>query len=175
GHCLAAGRQGSPGAAEYPSDRYLRVVPGRGRLCPAANPIGVPVLDVKSASAPPVSAQRLPKLAAPGRRMLLAGLLALGVAAGLLSIAIGWLIGQLSASISPGILGATLGLVGGFFLAKYAERVFAEKLGQHYVAQLRRGLIAHALRSARGPSMGITIARSTNDLSSIRNWIVQGM
>ncbi|WP_417364284.1 ABC transporter transmembrane domain-containing protein [Glutamicibacter arilaitensis] len=133
------------------------------------------MLDVKSASAPPVPAQRLPKLAAPGRRMLLAGLLALGVAAGLLSIAIGWLIGQLSASISPGILGATLGLVGGFFLAKYAERVLAEKLGQHYVAQLRRGLIAHALRSARGPSMGITIARSTNDLSSIRNWIVQGM
>ncbi|QEP06211.1 MULTISPECIES: ABC transporter ATP-binding protein [Glutamicibacter] len=133
------------------------------------------MLDQKTAAAPVAQPERLPPLVAPGRRMLLAGLLSLGVLAGLLSIAIGWLIGQLSASLSAGALAAVLGLVGCFFLAKYAERVLAEKLGQHYVAQLRRGLVAHALRSARGPSMGITIARSTNDLSSIRNWIVQGM
>ncbi|MGO3510273.1 MAG: ABC transporter ATP-binding protein, partial [Glutamicibacter arilaitensis] len=133
------------------------------------------MLDQKIAVAPPAQPGRLPALVAPGRRMLLAGLLSLGILAGLLSIAIGWLIGQLSASISLGALGAVLGLVACFFLAKYAERVLAEKLGQHYVAQLRRGLVTHALRSARGPSMGITIARSTNDLSSIRNWIVQGM
>jgi len=107
--------------------------------------------------------------------MLLAGLLGLGILAGLLSIAIGWLIGQLSAGFTLAALCTVVGLVLGFFVARYLERVLAEKLGQHYVAQLRRGLIAHALRSARGPSAGITIARSTNDLSSIRNWIVQGL
>ncbi|MFJ2146494.1 ABC transporter transmembrane domain-containing protein [Glutamicibacter sp. NPDC087831] len=133
------------------------------------------MLDQKIAVEQPAQPGRLPALVAPGRRMLLAGLLSLGILAGLLSIAIGWLIGQLSARISWAALGAVRGLVGCFFLAKYAERVLAEKLGQHYVAQLRRGLVTHALRSARGPSMGITIARSTNDLSSIRNWIVQGM
>lgn len=131
--------------------------------------------QTKPRVAPPAPPERLPRLLAPGRRMLLAGLLGLGIGAGLLSIALGWLIGQLAAGIGIGSLAAVLGLAGCFFLAKYAERVLAEKLGQHYVAQLRRGLISHALRSARGPSMGITIARSTNDLSSIRNWIVQGL
>ena len=124
---------------------------------------------------PLASGDRLPRLVAPGRRRLLAGLLGLGILAGLLSIAIGWLIGQLSAGYATAALCAVIGLVIGFFAAKYLERVLAEKLGQHYVAQLRRGLIAHALRSERGPSAGITIARSTNDLSSIRNWIVQGL
>ncbi|WP_172512205.1 ABC transporter ATP-binding protein [Glutamicibacter mishrai] len=120
-------------------------------------------------------AERLPPLYAPGRRMLLAGLLGLGILAGLFSIAASWLIGQLAAGFTMAALCSVIGLVLGFFAAKYLERVLAEKLGQHYVAQLRRGLIAHALRSVRGPSAGITIARSTNDLSSIRNWIVQGM
>lgn len=117
----------------------------------------------------------MPPLFAPGRRKLLAGLLGLGILAGLLSIAASWLIGQLAAGFTMAALCSVSGLVLGFFVAKYLERVLAEKLGQHYVAQLRRGLIAHALRSVSGPSAGITIARSTNDLSSIRNWIVQGM
>ncbi|TAP25022.1 ABC transporter ATP-binding protein [Arthrobacter sp. S41] len=117
----------------------------------------------------------LPPLLAGKRRILLAGLLSLGIIAGLISIIISWLIGQLTTTVSSTMLGAVVGLILGFFAATYAQRVLAEKLGQHYVAQLRRGLISHALRSARGPSAGITIARSTNDLSSIRNWIVQGM
>lgn len=76
------------------------------------------MLDQKTAAAPVAQPERLPPLVAPGRRMLLAGLLSLGVLAGLLSIAIGWLIGQLSASLSAGALAAVLGLVGCFFLAK---------------------------------------------------------
>jgi len=117
----------------------------------------------------------LPRLIAPGRRKLLAGLLGVGILAGLFSISIGWLIGRLSSGFSLGVLWLVVALILGFFGSKYLERVVAEKLGQHYVAQLRRGLMSHALRSSRGPSAGITIARSTNDLSSIRNWIVQGL
>ena len=117
----------------------------------------------------------LPQLYARGRRKLLVGLVSIGIVAGLCSLVIGWLIGQLAGGFSAWLALWVLVLVAGFFVAKFLERVLAEKLGQNYVAELRRGLIAHALRDERGPSAGITIARSTNDLSSIRNWIVQGL
>ncbi|MGO4957147.1 ABC transporter transmembrane domain-containing protein [Luteococcus sp. Sow4_B9] len=54
------------------------------------------------------------------------------------------------------------------------ERVLGEKLGQDYVHEVRMHLIRAAL-AGRGPSVGVTIARTTNDLSSVRNWIVLGI
>lgn len=117
----------------------------------------------------------MPKLFAAQRGRMLVGPLGLGVGAGLFSLAIGWLIGQLAGGFSLWLALWVLVLVAGFLVAKFLERVLAEKLGQNYVAELRRGLVTHALLSERGPSTGITIARSTNDLSSIRNWIVFGM
>lgn len=117
----------------------------------------------------------LPKLAGHGRRGMLLGLIGLGMAAGLCSVAIGWLVGRLASGLATGLLWVLLALIGCFFATKYAERVLAEKLGQHYVAQLRVGLMTHALLSERAPSVGITAARSSNDLSSIRNWVTQGL
>ncbi|MFD6793134.1 MULTISPECIES: ABC transporter transmembrane domain-containing protein [Prauserella salsuginis group] len=58
---------------------------------------------------------------------------------------------------------------------RVAEWILAEKLGQDYVHQLRRGLLAAALAEGRGPSLGTTIARATNDLAAVRNWIAWGI
>lgn len=43
------------------------------------------------------------------------------------------------------------------------------------MAQLRGGLLKQSLTADRAPGLGITVARSTNDLSSVRNWVIQGI
>lgn len=55
------------------------------------------------------------------------------------------------------------------------ERVIAEKLGQHYVHQLRVNLLTDALTPGHSTSLGVTVARTTNDLSGVRNWVSQGI
>lgn len=60
-------------------------------------------------------------------------------------------------------------------ILRWAERVLAEKLGQDYVIGLRRRLLAAALAPNRGPNLGITVARTTNDLTAVRNWIALGI
>ncbi|MGD7707464.1 ABC transporter transmembrane domain-containing protein [Microlunatus sp. Y2014] len=96
---------------------------------------------------------------------------ALAVAAGL---QVGWMV-----ATPDQVDVRTLLLFGGTVLAlwavRYQERVLAERLGQHYVRQLRGGLVRHALSGSRAPSLGITVARTTNDLSSVRNWVAQGI
>lgn len=58
---------------------------------------------------------------------------------------------------------------------KVHERVVAEKLGQDYVHQLRLTLLADALTPGHQASLGVTVARTTNDLSGVRNWVSQGI
>lgn len=121
-------------------------------------------------------APRLPRLFAGKRRGLFLGLLALATACGGLGVGIALLVGALvtGGAVLPMSLGiGALILVLGY--GRYLERVLAEKLGQHYVAQLRLGLISHSLLAARVPSVGITVARASNDLSSVRNWVAQGI
>jgi len=55
------------------------------------------------------------------------------------------------------------------------ERVVSEKLGQDYVHQLRLTLLGDALTPGHTTSLGVTVARTTNDLSGVRNWISQGI
>ena len=55
------------------------------------------------------------------------------------------------------------------------EKVRAEQLSQDYVRELRRGLLGSALTTQSGPGLGITVARTTNDLSAIRNWVALGI
>ncbi|HEX7349487.1 ABC transporter ATP-binding protein [Brachybacterium sp.] len=55
------------------------------------------------------------------------------------------------------------------------ERVVSEKLGQDYVHQLRLALLGDALTPGHTTSLGVTVARTTNDLSGVRNWISQGI
>lgn len=60
-------------------------------------------------------------------------------------------------------------------LARWAERVLAERLGQEYVHGVRLDLVTAALSGRGRSSLGVTVARTTNDLTAIRTWIVQGV
>lgn len=63
----------------------------------------------------------------------------------------------------------------GMGAVRVAEWVLAEKLGQDYVHRIRLRLLSAAVAEGRGPSVGTTIARATNDLTAVRNWIAWGV
>ena len=80
-------------------------------------------------------------------------------------------------SVSKGPLFALL-LVGAAVAAgvlQRAERVVSEQLSQSYVHQLRLGMIRRHLSDGNVRSLGVAVARTTNDLSSIKSWITQGV
>ena len=67
---------------------------------------------------------------------------------------------------------AAAGAVG---LLRMAERILSERLSQDYVHQIRLGLIRRNLADGRVKSLGVAVARTTNDLTSVKNWISQGV
>ncbi len=60
-------------------------------------------------------------------------------------------------------------------LLRMAERTLSERLSQDYVHQIRIGLIRRNLVDGKVKSLGVAVARTTNDLTSIKNWISQGV
>lgn len=118
----------------------------------------------------------LPELLSGARRWVFVRLLLLAIGCSLLGVLIALLVGSLVAG-SP-VLPVTLGL-GAMIIAlgfgRYRERVLAEKLGQDYVAQIRLSLVSHSMLARHTPAVGITVARASNDLSSVRNWVSQGI
>jgi ABC-type multidrug transport system fused ATPase/permease subunit len=56
-----------------------------------------------------------------------------------------------------------------------AERVLAEQLSQEYVREIRLGLIRRNLVDAKVRALGIAVARTTGDLTSVKNWVSQGV
>lgn len=120
---------------------------------------------------------RLPPLARGRRRALLAGLVALALAhtACALGVALG--VGALLATAAPPLplVCAVAGALAGMGVTRALERSVAERMGQDYVHELRAGIVASAFDAERPPSLGITIARSTNDLTAIRSWVSQGI
>jgi ABC-type multidrug transport system fused ATPase/permease subunit len=63
-------------------------------------------------------------------------------------------------------------VVGGM---RTAERVVSELLGQNYAHEIRLGLIRRNLMPGGVTNLGAAVARTTNDLTSVRNWISQGI
>jgi len=121
---------------------------------------------------------RLPKLLVGPRRRLMALLAGTSAALAALSGTSAYLMAHLLKTDNQGrilAIVALLAVAGGIGIGRRAERVLAEKLGQHYVQELRAGLMAAYLAQGTGPSPGITIARVTNDLASVRNWITMGI
>lgn len=120
----------------------------------------------------------LPPLLDGERRRLMHGLVAVSVLHAGLAVCAALLVGLL-VSVGAGRLALpALGVavaVAGMGVTKYAERVLAERLGQDYVHELRGRLVGAALDGDGGPSLGITIARTTNDLTSVRSWVAQGI
>jgi ABC-type multidrug transport system fused ATPase/permease subunit len=126
----------------------------------------------------PDATAMLPKLLVGPRRRLMALLIATSAGLAALSGGSAYLIAHLLKTDNQGRLLAIavlLAAAAGIGTGRLAERVLAEKLGQHYVQELRSGLIAAYLANGYGPSPGITIARITNDLTSVRNWITMGI
>ncbi|WP_336710811.1 ABC transporter ATP-binding protein [Arthrobacter sp. USHLN218] len=123
----------------------------------------------------------LPKLLAGRRRGLMALLIGTGLAMAVLAGASALLMTRLldgAAAAGVGSGPAVAGLAAaalGVGALRALERVLAEKLGQDYIHEIRKGLVESALTTDRGPSPGVTIARNTNDLSSVRNWIALGI
>lgn len=132
--------------------------------------------EILPAAADREPAARLPPLVTGKRRGLFAALLGIATGCGALGVFIALQVGGLvnGAAVAPAAagIGALILLLG---TGRYLERVLAEKLGQHYVAQLRLSLISHSLLAPKVPSVGITVARASNDLSSVRNWVAQGI
>lgn len=62
-----------------------------------------------------------------------------------------------------------------FGLLRMAERVLAERLSQDFVHEIRLGLIRRNLFDGRVRSLGVAVARTTNDLTSVKNWVSQGV
>ncbi len=119
---------------------------------------------------------RLPPLRTGRRRGLLRSLVGVAAARALLAVAGALLVGAVVTATRPGVLAGVLALtVAGTGLATYGERVLAERLGQDYVHELRGRLVAAALGDDGGPSLGVTIARTTNDLTAVRSWVTLGL
>lgn len=110
---------------------------------------------------------------------MLAALIGTGTAVALLSAATARMVSALShePSLSGRVLlvCGLLGLIGGVAGLRVLERFLAERVGQDYVHEIRRELIRSALAPGRSPSLGITVARTSNDLNSVRNWVTLGI
>ncbi len=121
---------------------------------------------------------RLPALLVGRRRRLFAALLATGVGqAALAGLTVMLMPVLLTATTPAQRVAGVVGLGAGALLLgvmRLLERVLAERLSQDYVHQIRKGLVASSLVQ-RGPSVGITVARTTNDLTAVRNWIALGI
>ncbi|MGO1167912.1 MAG: ABC transporter transmembrane domain-containing protein, partial [Janibacter sp.] len=130
----------------------------------------------EAAATPP-----MPPLMRGSRRGVMALLVATALAHSACAVGAGLLVGVLIGDVGQPTseitadLGVLVLALVGLAATRYVDRVVAERLGQDYVQQLRRGLVAHAMTSPSAPSLGITIARSTNDLASVRNWVSLGI
>ncbi|MFD7308062.1 ABC transporter ATP-binding protein [Promicromonospora sp. NPDC059942] len=120
----------------------------------------------------------LPRIFVGVRRRWVVGLAALGIAQGALGAVGAWALTQLRPGSGWPVVVAILSIVatavaiGGL---RIEERVVAERLGQDYVRELRRELVESELTPGGSTHLGITVARTTNDLASVRNWVSQGV
>ena len=129
------------------------------------------------------SSSRLPALTGPdapaGSRGLLVALVVVGIGQAGVTIAVTQLLPVLLGTpdtrlrIALTVLGiAAAAAVGA---GRMAERVLAERLGQRYAHAVRLRLLTGTLHQSGSSSLGVTVTRASNDLSSVRNWICQGI
>ncbi|MDX6309373.1 MAG: hypothetical protein QOI06_2419 [Nocardioidaceae bacterium] len=125
-------------------------------------------------------ASGLPRLWSGTRRrhlslLVLSGLgqaAAAGIGARLLSA----VLSGSAASTSRGLVFALLVVAAlSIGLLRMVEKVLAERLSQEYVHEVRLGLIRRNLADGQVKSLGIAVARTTNDLTSVKNWVSQGV
>nr|WP_257910301.1 hypothetical protein [Janibacter limosus] len=163
-----------------PRHRHLRPARAAHRAQPAAERSPRIVTDdteqLEAETTPP-----MPPLLRGHRRGVMALLVATAPAHSACAVGVGLLVGVLLADVgqpTSAVLtdpAVPVLALPGLGATRYVDRVAAERLGQDYVQELRRGLVGHAMTSASAPSLGITIARSSNDPASVRNWVSLGI
>lgn len=121
----------------------------------------------------------LPKLLAGSRRWLLALLVLTGLgqagAAGGTVLALRHGLRARTTSgelVAVAVLFAASGCVGWL---RYKERLVSEQLGQNYAHEIRLGLVSQVLNGHATASLGTTLTRASNDLTSVRNWVAMGV
>lgn len=121
----------------------------------------------------------LPPVLSGRRRLLLGLLVGVGLAQAALTILTALvtprLLSGITADVPVALVVGLLVVALGIGLGRVGERILAEDLGQEYVGEVRRLLVASALAPARSANLGITIARTTNDLSALKNWVSLGI
>ncbi len=120
----------------------------------------------------------LPKVFTGSRRGWLLGLVAIGLGQGALGAVSAWALTQLRAGSPWPMVVAILSIVAAALAIgglRVEERIAAERLGQDYVREVRRDLIESELTPGSRTHLGITVARTTNDLAGVRNWVSQGV
>jgi ABC-type multidrug transport system fused ATPase/permease subunit len=121
----------------------------------------------------------LPPLWAGRRRRLLVGLVLTGCGQAGVAAATAWLLSRgFDHPLTRARVLSVVGLVGLAMVLgalRWCERVLAERLGQRYVHQVRQRLIRRALTASTQPSLGVTLVRSSNDLTAVRNWVALGV
>lgn len=133
------------------------------------------------------AAERMPKVWRGRRRYLLVALVVLGVVQAVLALVMALTVDVLLSGLSTtdpaaqydtvpwGTMAGLSGAVLGIGLGRWMERVVAEDLGQDYVYEQRRRLVAAALHNIGNRSLGVVVTRASNDLTAVRNWIAQGI
>lgn len=113
------------------------------------------------------------------RRLLLVALVGLGLGQAAVTVVVTQLLPVLLATPDPmlriGITAAALAGVLGVGVGRRQERVVAERLGQDCAHEVRLRLLDATLREPGRTSLGVTIARASNDLSMVRNWVCLGL
>lgn len=132
-------------------------------------------------------AERMPKVWRGRRRYLLIALVILGIIQAVLALVMALTVDGLLSGLSItdpaaqdhtppwGTMAGLAGAVLGIGVARWVERVVAEDLGQDYVYEQRRRLVAAALHNVGNRSLGVVVTRASNDLTAVRNWIAQGI
>lgn len=140
---------------------------------------GTPALNADANATP-----KMPPVWRGGRRWLIVGLVVLGVAQAVLALVMAFsvdaLLSAAGLAASPDVfpwggMSTLVAAVLGIGLARWLERIVAERLGQNYVYEQRRRLITSALGELGNRSLGVIVTRASNDLTAVRNWIAQGI
>ncbi len=131
--------------------------------------------------------ERMPKVWRGRRRYLLVALVVLGMIQAILALVMALTVDGLLSGLSTtdpavqdltppwGTMAGLAGAVLGIGVARWVERIVAEDLGQDYVYEQRRRLVAAALHNIGNRSLGVVVTRASNDLTAVRNWIAQGI
>ncbi|MGQ0671480.1 MAG: ABC transporter transmembrane domain-containing protein [Hyphomicrobium sp.] len=125
----------------------------------------------------------LPSVLDGVRRVVLARLVANGLIQSVTGIGMALTVGRvLEGSTSNSVQGRDLAILAAgavaFVMLRALQRRDAEALGLSYIHALRLAVFRHACRlpmEAGGPSLGPLIARLTNDLLSVKNWVSYGI